>query len=355
MTAAALAGQRMSSEIREQPDRVAVALRGVTGQAESLAGLLAGADFAIVLGRGSSRAAATFATEALRTLAGKPAFSVSPAQLGWGPTALDLRRALVVAISQSGESSELVTAARRALADGARLLVVTNSASSTLARLVPPAHVLECHAGLELAVPATKSFTTSIACLYGLALAARPERLAEAAGSLPLVMRRLIEDETARFDATGTRHYVLAGEGYAEAVAEEGAIKLRETLQTSVTSFEASEFLHGNVNSVGPGTLVVAIGADDLGGHLAEQVITQAKTRGARTVSIGAVAPGIADRDIPLPGMIPEWAPFLAVVPVQMTALATCLAMGQDPDVPPGLTKITRITDVQARLSPGER
>lgn len=346
MTTETQAGRRMSSEILEQPARVAAALRGVTEQAETLAGLLGAADFVVVLGRGSSRSAATFATEALRTLAGKPAFCMSPAQLGWGSTALDLRRALVVAISQSGESSEVLVAARRALADGARLLVVTNSASSTLAGLVPRTHVLECHAGAELAVPATKSFTTSLACLYGLAIAANPGLLAEAAQSLPAAIGRVIDDETARFDATGARQYILVGEGYGEAVAEEGAIKLRETLQICATSFEASEFLHGSINSAGPDTMVVTIAADGLGARLAEQVIRQAAARGARTVSIGGVITGIADFVIRLPDTAPEWAPFLAVIPIQMAAHATCLAAGRDPDAPPGLTKITRIAEV---------
>jgi glutamine---fructose-6-phosphate transaminase (isomerizing) len=337
----------MSNEIHEQPARVAAALRGVSAQAGALAALLCSADFVILLGRGSSRSAATFATEALRTLAGKPAFSMSPAQLGWGTTALDLRRALVVAISQSGESREVLTAARRALAEGARLLVVTNSASSTLAGLVPPAHVVECHAGAELAVPATKSFTTSLACLYGLAAASIPGRLAEATETLPAAMRRIIADETARFDAGGARQYILVGEGYAEAAAEEGAIKLRETLQICASSFEASEFLHGSINSADPDTMVVTIAADSLGAQLAGQVTGEAARRGARTVSIGGVTAGIAGCEIRLPDTRPEWAPFLAVIPIQMAAYATCLAAGRDPDAPPGLTKITRIENVR--------
>jgi glutamine---fructose-6-phosphate transaminase (isomerizing) len=337
----------MSGEIREQPDRTAAALRGVLGQAETLARLLESADFVIVLGRGSSRSAATFATEVLRTLAGKPAFSVSPAQLGYGATALGLRRALVVAISQSGESLEVLTAARRALADGAQLLVVTNSASSTLAGLVPPEQVLLCHAGVELAVPATKSFTTSLACLYGLAVAASPDALADAAESLPARMHRMITEEAARFDAVGAREYILVGEGYAEAVAEEGAIKLRETLRINATSFEASELLHGSINSAGPGTMVIAIAADSLGAQLAEQVISQARQRGARTVSIGGLTAATAESQIPLPDVRPEWAPFLAVIPIQMAAHAACLASGQDPDLPPGLTKITRIANLE--------
>jgi glucosamine--fructose-6-phosphate aminotransferase (isomerizing) len=342
-------GALMRAEMAEQPDRVADALDGVRAGADHLAKELAGARSVVLLGRGSSRSAGTYGVHALRTLAGKPAFQLSPAELGWGGQGVDLSDALVVAISQSGESREVLAAAERVVEQGARLLVVTNSPGSALGQLARDEQsVLDCHAGRERAVPATKSFTTTLACLLGLALAAQPERLDEARRRLPTLMRDVLDDSRARFDLTGLAGFVLTGEGYAESVAEEGAIKIRETLRTLVASLETSEFLHGSVNSVTAGNGVVAIGADPLGRHLAEQAVAEAGQRGATTVYVAPGQDALADQRVPLPDAPPEWVPFLAVLPIQRAAHDAALALGLDPDSPAGLNKITRISELQA-------
>ncbi len=337
-------GQWMLEDMYEQPDRVAAALRDADSKAASLAQILATADFVVLLGRGSSRSAATYAAEAFRNVAGKPAYLVSPAQLGWGTTATDLRRAAVIAISQSGESREILAAARRALSLGARLIVVTNSPASELALLVPPELVVDYRAGAEVAIPATKSFTASLAALLGIAMASRPGALSDATAGIPRAMRQVLEDESARF-TTSASGFVLAGEGFAEAVAEEGAIKLRETLLLPASVFEASEFLHGSINSASAATTVIAIAADPVGERLAAQVADGAGARGANTVYIGSNPPPVGGQLVTIPEVLPEWVPFLAIIPIQFAARATSLQEGLDPDLPAGLSKITRIED----------
>ena len=124
---------------------------------------------------------------------------------------------------------------------------------------------------------------------------------------------------------------------------EEGAIKLRETLRIPVASFETSEFLHGNINSVGPCTTLVTVDADPSGRSLAEQAAVGAASRGAATVSIGASASSSAGLHIRIPEVPSHWVPFLAVLPLQRAAREAAIARGEDPDQPPGLSKITRI------------
>ena len=199
-----------------------------------------------------------------------------------------MRGTTVVAISQSGESVEVLHAAQRAREAGATLVVVTNSVDSPLTALVErPDHVVDCQAGDELAVPATKSDTTTLACLLGIAAAAQPERLVGAEEQLPALMAAQHEDVSARLDLSARRGFLLAGEGLAETTAEEGAIKLRETLCTMVTALETSELLHGNVNSVGSEDVVVAVELTCLGAHLASQALEQSSARGASTVYVG--------------------------------------------------------------------
>lgn len=335
-------GRHMAAEMIEQPERVEAALRAVQAQADSLAPLLGSARQVLLLGRGSSRSASTYGAEAFRSIAGLPAAVVSPAHLAWS-TSGDLRGGLVVAVSQSGESTEILAAARAALERGADLVVVTNSEDSTLGGLVAEDRRLRFHAGREVAVPATKTFTSSLACLLGLAASGRPDLLREAASAIPDLMAAVLEDESSRIDVTTASDFVCAGEGYAEAVAEEGAIKLRETLSRPVASFETSEFLHGSVNSVTAGTAVLLTASDAVGVHLSEEAAREAALRGARTVTVNEAPSTAADQHVRLPATPPHWAPFLAVLPIQRAALDAAIARGLDPDTPAGLTKVTRI------------
>lgn len=328
----------------EQPQRVAAAFAGVLAQADGLGHLVGAARHILLLGRGSSRSASTYAVEAFRSLAATPAATISPAHLAWS-ISTDLHGALVVAVSQSGESTEILAAARAARSRGADLVVVTNSPDSALAQLVVDEHRVLFRAGRELAVPATKSFTTSLACLLGIAAATRPELLAEAATAVPELMARVLDDETTRIDVSEATDFVCAGEGFAQAVGEECAIKLRETLSLSVASFETSEFLHGSINSVRRGTAVLLSSSDPVGEHLADQAAVGAAHRGARTVTVSSAQRSRADHHVRIPAVPPHWAPFLGVLPLQRAAHDAALVRGLDPDTPAGLTKVTRIDE----------
>ncbi|WP_343906931.1 SIS domain-containing protein [Nocardioides aquiterrae] len=344
-TAATMPGHRMRAEMAEQPERVRAALRGALERADDLAPLVAAARQVLLLGRGSSRSASTYAAEAFRSLAGVPACVMSPAHLAWSASG-DLHGSLVVAVSQSGESTEILAGAQAAVERGADLVVVTNSPDSTLAGLVPEQRRLLFLAGREVAVPATKSFTTSLACLLGIAAAGRPELLSEAADAVPDLMSTVLDDEASRIDVAAASDFVCAGEGYAEAVGEEGAIKLRETLSRPVAVFETSEFLHGSVNSVSDRTAVLLAASDHVGERLGEQAVTEAALRGAHTVTVSAADRSTAAQHVRLPATPSHWAPFLAVLPLQRAAHDAALAQGADPDTPAGLTKVTRIASV---------
>ena len=338
-------GRQMLTEILEQPQRVHDAFEAAIPRAAALKGAVDHADYAVLLGRGSSRSAATYGARALRLCAHLPALLASPAELGWGEWRLPFERALVIAISQSGESREMVAAAERARELGARLIVLTNTAHSTLAGLAAsPDDVLFSHAGQELAVPATKSFTTSLACLLALAYVFQPHLLERARDELPALIESVLSE--LRWEdhvLAELESFALAGEGYGEGVAEEGAIKLRETLRLPAAAFETSELLHGSINSAQASTGVFTVGTDGLSHELAKDVVRGAGGRGATTIHIGEARVEEATHWIRLPGAPPEWTGLLAILPIQMIARATALARGLDPDRPAGLTKVTKI------------
>jgi glucosamine--fructose-6-phosphate aminotransferase (isomerizing) len=345
MTATTPAGSQMLAEISEQPRRVHDAFAAALPKLEGVAAALEQARFVVLLGRGSSRSAATYGARAIRMFAGRPALLGSPAELGWGDWALPLDQALTIAISQSGESREMVAAAEQVRERGGRLLVVTNTPDSTLAGLAAGAEdVLTCEAGAEHAVPATKSFTTSLASLLAIARAATPGEVQRARDELPGLIDEVLHDERlADADLGGlAAGFVLAGEGYGEAIAEEGAIKLRETLLLPCASFETSEFLHGSINSCSDGMGVLTVDTDPLSRGLARDVAAGAVERGAVAVHIGATA--IDDAQWwPVPSAPSEWAAFLAVLPIQLAARTAALARGLNPDRPEGLNKVTLI------------
>jgi glucosamine--fructose-6-phosphate aminotransferase (isomerizing) len=343
-------GVRMRAEMGQQSARVRKVLERAHDQIFQLTPLIGASRAIAVIGRGSSRSAGTYGVHLLRRATQRPAYLMSPAELAWGRWNGAMNGTTVVAISQSGESVEVVQAAERVLEAGAVLLVVTNSVNSTLGALaLRPEHVLDCQAGSELAVPATKSYTTTLACLLTIAAAARPQLLDAALDRLPALMAARHEDPAARLDLSASEGFLLAGEGLSETVAEEGAIKLRETLCTMVTSLETSELLHGSVNSVGPRDVVVALGADQLGTHLAEQAVEQAAARGASTAYVGVGRVAQAGQRVLLPEVPAHWVPFLAVQTLQWAAHDAALARGLDPDAPRGLTKITRIEPALGR------
>lgn len=338
-------GSEMAAEIREQPTRVRAAFDGARTRLPTLAALLADARSVVLLGRGSSRSASSFGALALQRLAGVPASLGSPAELGWGPPEGALDGAQVVAVSQSGESTEMIAAAEAVLRAGRPLVVVSNTAGSTMAGLVPPERLLLCHAGIEQAVPATKSFTTSLACLLSIALSMDPDGFECAAAAIPAAMEEMLALDPAPPLPPEVGGLTLVGEGYAAAVAEEAAIKFREVLKMLVASLEASEFLHGSITSAQPAVGVVTIAADGIGTDLASKVLTEARARGAATFGIGP-DPLSADHAAVVPATPAAWTPFAAIVWLQQMVLATGLDRGLDPDRPPGLSKVTRIDAV---------
>jgi glutamine---fructose-6-phosphate transaminase (isomerizing) len=117
----------MFAEMREQPDRLEDAFAETVAKASELEGRLDAADGVVLLGRGSSRAACSYGAWALHRFAATPGLVLSPAEVAWTDLALPLERMLVVAVSQSGESHEIIEASRVALERGASLLAVTNT------------------------------------------------------------------------------------------------------------------------------------------------------------------------------------------------------------------------------------
>jgi glucosamine--fructose-6-phosphate aminotransferase (isomerizing) len=263
---------------------------------------------------------------------------------------------LVIAISQSGETMDLIMAVRHAKAAGARVLAVCNTNSSTIPRESDA--VLYTHAGPEIAVASTKAFLTQIVAIYliGLKLAqvrgtltdAQVKSLYTEMLELPGQVEQILEtieplrELTRKFAQNDT--VLFLGRGIAYPVALEGALKLKELAYIHAEGFAGGELKHGPIALIEEGTAVIAILPPKDEHGLDEKMLSniqEVKARGARVVVIapeGAQVIG-AEHIIRIPVASPLFQPVLATVPLQVFAYEIAVARGTDVDQPRNLAK----------------
>ena len=336
---------RMAIEILEQPEalrRTLDELRPARDQVAQLAGRRRRVLFAA---RGTSDHAAIYGRYLLETHAGVLGGLLSPSVATHYRSRIDLSDALVVCVSQSGETAEIVETEAWARTGGAVTVAVTNVAGSPLAN---SAHLaLTTQAGLEVAVPATKSHTTQLAAMavIGTALAADPGALDVDLKRIPDEVAGLLEpDVSAAVAALKDASYVVvSGRGLMLGTALETALKLEETCLRPVRGYSYADFRHGPIAVVSDGVTAVLLAAPD--GPLLTpmtELATDLSARGAVTVGIGGDA-GFADRcSVHLAGpRLPEaLAPVATIVPAQRVVEQLARALGLDPDSPRGLSKV---------------
>lgn len=338
-------------EIREQPEVVERLLVSGREAAEAIAARVraAGPRFAILAARGSSDNAARYAKYLFGVHNRLATGLAAPALHTIYRAAPDLSAALVVGISQSGQSPDVVGVVRDAAAQGAVTVALTNDAGSPLARAA--GMCLALGAGEERAVAASKTYTSQLAALAMLstALAGDEARWAELA-AVPEAMRAaLAAAAPARQHAgrlAGASRIVVLGRGYNFATAFEAALKLKETCYTAAEAYSWADFLHGPIALLEPGFPVLVVAPSGAAAVDVGPIVETLRARGALVAVVSDVAALLAQAEIALAvPAVPEWvSPLVAVVPAQLLALAVAEAQGGDPDQPRGLAKVTLTT-----------
>ncbi len=337
-----MSGDHMRAEMLEQPaalrrladcfdDHVA-AVRAVVRK--PLAGV-------VFLARGSSDNAAVYGRYLAELASGRPAGLAAPSLHTLYETRAHYAGFLVVAISQSGATPEIVTVCRRLRNAGARTVAIVNDASSALAGAVDA--VVPLDVGLELAVPATKTVTGEMlaAAAVAAAIGAVPFT-AEQLAAMPAAVDSVLADSapaSALADTwVGAERLFVVGRGLLYAVALEAALKIKETTGVLAEGISAADLRHGPIGVARGDVPVLVL---DGGGPAREDlraVAELARERGAPVT----LCSDAADADLPLPDGIPEaLAAFPATVRAQQLALALADARGLDADMPAGLTKVT--------------
>jgi glucosamine--fructose-6-phosphate aminotransferase (isomerizing) len=336
----------MAREIAEQPDGLARILDDGLGPIRTVAAEIRRRDprFVLFTGRGTSDNAGLYASYLTEVLLGLPAGLTSMSTT----TAYRARRrldgCLVVTVSQSGGSPDLIASARQARADGAYTLAVTNNADSVLAR-ESDAH-LDVLAGPELALPATKTYTAELLTLFLLVDHIRGGD-GEAARELPRLARDIL-DRHAETAALAERYrfaerLVVTGRGYGYPTAREAALKIMETSYIGAHAFSGADLMHGPLAIVDHAFPVLAVAPDGAGAHALRPVLERLRERGADLCVIGAAEPVAAfGRGFVLPaGTAEEVSPILEILPLQLLAREIASARGCDPDAPRALAKVT--------------
>jgi glucosamine--fructose-6-phosphate aminotransferase (isomerizing) len=343
MDVAAEAGTGMTTDIAEQPEVYQRMLDSGASAIASIASQVAAwrPRNVIFTARGTSDHAALYGAYLTEIRLGIPAGLASPSAITVYGARPDLRDTLVVGVSQSGGSPDLIEVVRVARQQGAHTLAVTNNPDSALAGAAE-LHV-DIQAGHERAVAATKSYTAELLALLllveGIRNGGRPEpEELRAIEALPGHAAALLADRTATELAARYRfaaRLVTTGRGYAYPTARETALKLMETSYVAALAFSGADLLHGPLAMADPNVPVVAVVGGGPAGASMREVVGRLGERRADLVVVGPAG------TIRTPDVDERHAPLLDILPLQQLALALALHRGENPDTPRGLKKVT--------------
>jgi glucosamine--fructose-6-phosphate aminotransferase (isomerizing) len=295
----------------------------------------------VTCARGSSDHAATYGKYLIETLIGIPVASAAPSVTSVYATEFRQTGALVIAISQSGRSPDLLATAQRYKDAGAYLVVLVNDESSPLAQMADT--LLPLNAGPEKSVAATKSFITSLAGLAALvAHWSGDQRLLGSIATLPVTLDMAFELDWSPLVATlrEARNLFIIGRGYGLSIAQEAALKLKETCGLHAEGYSSAEVRHGPMAIIDEGFPVLAFATSDEAGHDVRKAAGEFAERGANVLLADAGSQGGAST-LPVIAGHPVLEPLLMIQSFYGAAEALARSRGFDPDQPPFLRKVT--------------
>ena len=333
----------MRREVEEIPAVVATFLDKSGPVLDAAAAALRDRDPMMVatVARGSSDHACSYLKYAIELTLGLPVASIGPSIASIYGKDLKLARSAAIAISQSGKSPDIVGMAESARRSGALSIAITNTPDSPLAAVSD--FTIDLHAGVERSVAATKTFTTSV--VAGLSLIARwsgDAALTSAITDLPNALAKAVACDWSAMAAALDGHnalYVL-GRGPGFAIANEAALKFKETCGIQGESYSAAEVMHGPVSIVTPGYPVLGLAARDAAEPSVADMAHKLAGQGALAF-LTSDRPGAATR-LPFAATgHPITDPLALIVSFYGFVEALARRRGLNPDEPPMLKKVT--------------
>lgn len=344
-----LAESHLYQEIHEQP----AVLRKLIDREHSVIRRLAAAvqarqvDYVVIAARGTSDNAGRYAqylfgavNRMVVALATPSLFSIykQPPRFG---------NALVIGISQSGKSPDIVSVLAEARRQGALTAAITNFPDSDLGRQTE--HVITLHAGQEHSIAATKTYTASLAAIACLsAELAQKSEMHDALATMPDAVAATLKLSGEIGQVVERYRYmnecVVLGRGYNYATAFELALKLKELTYTIAEPYSSADFMHGPLALIEHGFPALVVAPSGIVLPEMQEFIHTLKQREAEVIAISddVATLNLARVPLELPYAVPEWlSPIVSIVPGQLFAMHLAKVRDFDPDHPRGLRKVT--------------
>jgi len=337
-------------EIHEQPEVIARLIHQESSVIVQIAQELRRRPirYVLIAARGTSDNAATYGKYLFASVLRLPVALAAPSLYTiYRTPPVTGAEALVMGVSQSGESPDIVAVLEEARRQGATTVSITNETESPLAKATEFA--IACHAGKEISVAATKTYTAQLTALALLATYWSGEKEREAqiqllpeAVARTLSLAHVVRERSQRYRYMES--CLVLGRGYNYATAFEIALKMKELNYLFIDAYSPADFQHGPIAIIEQGFPAILVAPQ---GEVYADMLALAKelaNRGAELIAIsdGQEALDMAVTSLPLPVSVPEWlSPVVCVVPGQLLAHDLTLAKGLDPDHPRGLRKVT--------------
>ena len=335
-------------EIHQQPSVIAELLETETPNLSHIAASFRGKfKYVVIAARGTSDNAARYAQYLFGVYNHLQVALATPSLFTLYDTPPDLTGALVIGISQSGQSPDIVSVLAEGKRQGCPTLAITNDTTSPLAQTAE--NVVPLHAGKEQAVAATKTYTSSLAVLAMLScgLQGGCERQ-DQLNQLPQIMRAALANLGSVIGRAERYRYMeycaVLGRGFNYATAFEIALKVKELTRIVAEPYSSADFRHGPIATVTQGFPLILVAPSGAVSRDMADLIAHLKRLQAEMVVISddnQILEG-ARLALPIPSGLPEWlSPLVAVLPGQLFALTLAEARGLNPDKPEGLRKVT--------------
>ncbi len=342
-------GIQYKKEIREQPEAFRRLLEQGRPGVEALAARIReyAPTYGLIAARGSSDNAARYAQYLFGIHNHLTVGLAVPSFFTLYEAAPNMKGALAIGISQSGQSPDIVSVLESARKQGSATVAITNEPASPLAKASE--HCVPLLAGEEKAVAATKTYTTELMAMamISAALEGKEERwadLAKVAGyaQQTIDLNEDVAEKAAAFK--GMEHLVVIGRGFNYSTAYETSLKIKETNYLVAEPYSVADLLHGPVAMIGEGFPVLLVAPSGKTHADVPKVLETVEKRKARLIAITDDAAVLerAEVGLRLPSGMPEWvSPMAAVIAGQLFAGGLADVNGLDPDRPRGLSKVT--------------
>ncbi|MBK6794667.1 MAG: SIS domain-containing protein [Anaerolineales bacterium] len=338
------------SEINEQPERIRSLLSSQRKHIEKIAAEIQRhrVDYVFLAARGTSDNAGRYANYLLGAMNGLPLALATPSLFTYYKKPPTLKNALVIGVSQSGKSPDIVSVLEEGRRQGCMTLSITNEPNSPLAQNSD--FVLELQAGAEKAVAATKTYTTELMSIAMLSAAlSGNKKMWDDLGKVSAWMRETLKQNDVVAQAVQRYRYidqtVVLGRGFNYATAFEWALKLKELTYIIAEPYSSADFAHGPIAMVESGYPVLAVAAK---GKVLDSMLEMLRRLrsdiAAELVVISNDKKALSLAQVPLqiPADTPEWlSPLVSILPAQLFAYHLTLAKGYNTEQPRSIRKVT--------------